>query len=251
MEKSSYARINGFQDNIAHGRENRVALPRRRALPICMRGRPGALLLAAAWVSGQAARRLHAGRYPPRIPHRQELRAPLHGSLRAPDLDHGFLARSRRTWLRRRWSNRRGWCRSGRADPLVRAGPPGPAFRLQDQSRGKPARGPAADGGVRPTAASRNRWATRAASNCSTQRSPASRQRRPAISGFVKVQNARGQSFGALRLYQRAVRQHLGDGRGARRHHRLARRHGLQQYDAEAFLDAGQAENAGTVVLSS
>src|ERR1017187_5404600 len=42
----------------------------------------------------------------------------------------------------------------GGADPLVRAGPPGPALGCQNQLLGAsvwPARGPAADGGVRPT----------------------------------------------------------------------------------------------------
>jgi hypothetical protein len=42
----------------------------------------------------------------------------------------------------------------GAADPLVRAGPPGPAPGCQNQLLGAgvwPARGPAADGGVRPT----------------------------------------------------------------------------------------------------
>ena len=37
-----------------------VALPRRLALSVHLRGRPGALLLAAARISGQAARRIHA-----------------------------------------------------------------------------------------------------------------------------------------------------------------------------------------------
>ena len=55
MEKSSYARLNYFQDNIAHGQGESLALPRRRALPVYLRGRPGALLLAAARLSGQAA----------------------------------------------------------------------------------------------------------------------------------------------------------------------------------------------------
>src|ERR1017187_555540 len=42
----------------------------------------------------------------------------------------------------------------GGAPPRAPAGPPGPAFRWQKQdlaARGRPARGPAADGGVRPT----------------------------------------------------------------------------------------------------
>ena len=47
----------------------------------------------------------------------------------------------------------------GGADPLVRAGPPGPALLSKNQASaalGKPARGPAADRGVRPTTAENN-----------------------------------------------------------------------------------------------
>jgi hypothetical protein len=46
---------------------------------------------------------------------------------------------------------------NGGADPLVRAGPPGSALLLKNQAIAtlhKPARGPAADRGVRPTRAS-------------------------------------------------------------------------------------------------
>ena len=46
--KNLYSGITTFQDNLADGRAKRVALPRGRALPLCLRGRPGALLLAAA-----------------------------------------------------------------------------------------------------------------------------------------------------------------------------------------------------------
>ena len=59
MGKSSYAQINYFQDNIAHGRENQLALPGRRALSVHLRRRPGALLFPAARISGQAAGRIH------------------------------------------------------------------------------------------------------------------------------------------------------------------------------------------------
>ena len=59
-KRSNYARINYFQDNIAHGKREQLALPRRRALPVHLRGRPGALLLAAARLSRQAAGGIHA-----------------------------------------------------------------------------------------------------------------------------------------------------------------------------------------------
>ena len=94
MAKRSYAQLNFFQDNIAHGKPERLEVPRRRALSVRLRGRPGALLLAAARLSGQAARAIHGGRHSPRVSHREELRAALHGGLRALHLVHGFLARS-------------------------------------------------------------------------------------------------------------------------------------------------------------
>ena len=50
MEKRSFTRINAFQDNIAQGRPNQCALPRGRALPLHLRRRAGALLLATARV---------------------------------------------------------------------------------------------------------------------------------------------------------------------------------------------------------
>ena len=45
-----------------NGRAQRLALPRRRTLSLHLRGRPGALLLAAARLSRQAARTVHASR---------------------------------------------------------------------------------------------------------------------------------------------------------------------------------------------
>ena len=45
----------------------RVALPRGRALPLHLRGRPRPLLLAAARLSRRAARALHDRRHPPRV----------------------------------------------------------------------------------------------------------------------------------------------------------------------------------------
>ena len=53
-----------------------VALPRRRALPVHLRRRPGALLFAAARLSRQAAARVHGGRHPPRVSHRPRIARP-------------------------------------------------------------------------------------------------------------------------------------------------------------------------------
>jgi hypothetical protein len=65
----------------------------RRALSLHLRGRPGALLLAAARLPRQAAARVHHRGHPPRVPHRQKLRAALHRGLRAPGGLYRFLAR--------------------------------------------------------------------------------------------------------------------------------------------------------------
>ena len=51
MENRHFARLNYFQDAIAAGRAQPLAVPRRRALHVHLRGRAGALLLAAARVS--------------------------------------------------------------------------------------------------------------------------------------------------------------------------------------------------------
>ncbi len=71
----------------------RLAMPRRRALPLHLRRRPGALLLAAARLPRHSAGEVHRRRHPPRVPHRKGLRAALHGLLRAPGVVHGLLAR--------------------------------------------------------------------------------------------------------------------------------------------------------------
>ena len=71
MEKSSYARINYFQDNIAHGRENHWRCRAgARYLYICEDG----LVHYCSQQRGYPAKPLAeytARRYPPRIPHRQ------------------------------------------------------------------------------------------------------------------------------------------------------------------------------------
>src|SRR6185369_8280560 len=61
-----------------------VAVPRRLALPLHLRRRPGALLLAAARLPGHSPRAVHGRGHPPRVPHAQSVRALLHHRLRAP-----------------------------------------------------------------------------------------------------------------------------------------------------------------------
>ena len=51
LEKSSFTRINAFQDNIANGQPNDWRCRAGAPLPLHLRRRPGALLLAAARVS--------------------------------------------------------------------------------------------------------------------------------------------------------------------------------------------------------
>src|SRR6202011_915251 len=71
-----------------------LALPLRLALSLYLRGWPGALVFAAAWLSGYSADAVHAGNAPPRIFHGQILRTALHRFLRAAGGDSGQLARS-------------------------------------------------------------------------------------------------------------------------------------------------------------
>src|ERR1700759_5344949 len=84
-------------------------MPRRRALSLHLRKRPGALLLAAARLSRRPARDLYARRPAPRIPHRKILRPALHGVVRAS----GFDLR----WLESPAESRGG---QARTDPLFR-----------------------------------------------------------------------------------------------------------------------------------
>ena len=56
------------------------------------RGRAGALLLAAARVSGDSAGEIHDCRFAPRVPDGEAVRAALHGIVRAPDIGAGCVA---------------------------------------------------------------------------------------------------------------------------------------------------------------
>ena len=70
------------------GPAERLALPRRVALPLYLRGRAGALLLAAARLSGRAAGRVHNGGCKAGVFDREELLAQLHHRLRPQDQLH-------------------------------------------------------------------------------------------------------------------------------------------------------------------
>jgi hypothetical protein len=71
----------------------RLALPRRLALPLRRRERHRQLLLAAARLSRHSHRRVHQGHRRARVPHREVLRAQLHHQLRPPGQLHRPLAR--------------------------------------------------------------------------------------------------------------------------------------------------------------
>ena len=79
-ERRVYHEMKGLEKTQLHARERvsgqhragspeSVALPGRRALPLYLRGRAGALLLAAAWVSGDSAGEIHACRRASRVPY--------------------------------------------------------------------------------------------------------------------------------------------------------------------------------------
>ena len=75
LEKSSFTRVNAFQDNIAKGPAQRLAMPRRGPLPLYLRKRTGSLLFAAARLSRSSAGELHARRHTAGIFEREILRA--------------------------------------------------------------------------------------------------------------------------------------------------------------------------------
>ena len=63
----SFARFTDFQDDHGAGPSESMALPRRRALPVHLRGRAGALLLAAARLSRHSTGRIHRPGHPARV----------------------------------------------------------------------------------------------------------------------------------------------------------------------------------------
>src|SRR5215469_6821361 len=84
-------------------------MSRRRPLLIYMRGWAGALLFAAARVSGGSVRAVCGGGYSAGVPDGERLRAALHGVVCASGLIYGFLACSADT------TNAAGGHRSGTA----------------------------------------------------------------------------------------------------------------------------------------
>ena len=76
------------------GPPEHVAVPRGRPIPVHLRGRAGALLLAAARALRESrSSRTRATDIERGLPYAQGVRAVLHDRLRAPRVDHGLLAR--------------------------------------------------------------------------------------------------------------------------------------------------------------
>ena len=94
MEKSSFTRINGFQDNIADGRPNQWRCRAgARYLYICEDGLVHYCSQQRGY-PGNPAGEIHDGRHSPRIPLGEGLCAALHGFVRSPGLCVRLLARS-------------------------------------------------------------------------------------------------------------------------------------------------------------
>ena len=84
-KKVNYSRFDDFQSAIVEGRPNDVALPGGVAVPVHLRGRAGALLLAAAGVPGGSAGGVYDGGCEAGVFDGEELRAELHDRVRAQD----------------------------------------------------------------------------------------------------------------------------------------------------------------------
>src|SRR5437016_14370962 len=69
-------------------------MPVWRAVSVYLRGWTGALVFAAAQVSGDTARTVHAGNAAPPVPHGKVLRPAVHGFLRTAGRHAGQLARA-------------------------------------------------------------------------------------------------------------------------------------------------------------
>ena len=114
--KNLYSGLVKFEAEPGRGPPEHVAMPRGRPLPVCLRGRAGPLLLAAARDASESRSRVHALRHRARLPDAQGVRAVLHDRLRAPRVDHALPARSadgRERGPREsaaQWLTRRAWC---------------------------------------------------------------------------------------------------------------------------------------------
>ena len=92
MGKKNYARMNYFQDNIAHGKENKwKCRAGARYLYVCEDGLVHYCSQQRGYPASRSANTRR--RYPPRTPYGKRLRAPLHGRLRPLHVLYGFLAR--------------------------------------------------------------------------------------------------------------------------------------------------------------
>ena len=94
LGKRSFSRFNDFQHNVARGEGAQLAVPFGFAVFVYLRGWAGALVFAAARVSGNSAGAIYAGDAAPGILDEEVLRAAVHGFVRAAGGDSGQLARS-------------------------------------------------------------------------------------------------------------------------------------------------------------
>ena len=93
LEKRSFTRFNGFQNNIANGQPNDWRCRAgARYLYICEDGLVHYCSQQRGY-PGVAARALHRARPAPRVPHREIVRAALHRVVRASGINLRFLAR--------------------------------------------------------------------------------------------------------------------------------------------------------------
>ena len=90
--KTNYAQFDMFQEAIVKGRVERLALPRGFALSVYLRGRAGALLLAAERLPWSPACAVHDRGCEAGVFDGEELRAELHDWVRTPDQPHRPLA---------------------------------------------------------------------------------------------------------------------------------------------------------------
>ena len=93
LGKRSFSRFNQFQHNVAMGTRARLEVPGRFALPVHLRRRAGALVLATARISRDSAGGIYGGDAAAGVFDAQELRADVHGELRATGGNPGQLAR--------------------------------------------------------------------------------------------------------------------------------------------------------------
>jgi len=89
LGKRSFSRFNEFQHKRGAREGTQLEVPLGIAIPLHLRGRAGALVLAAARVSRDSAGAVHAGDAPPGVLDQEVLRAAMHGFVRAAGGDTG------------------------------------------------------------------------------------------------------------------------------------------------------------------